>query len=79
MKLIHSFRNTKQTPQLILLQVATVQNIGNNDNKLWLSWAKLKLSLSYRVVNFEMTCKHFIGGEGVKKIKLTLCMGLTRL
>ena len=32
------------------------------NNKLRLSWVKLKLSLSYSFINFELTFKNFSGG-----------------
>ena len=33
----------------------------NNKDKLWLSWAKLKFSLSYSFINFKLTFKNFSG------------------
>ena len=44
-----------------------VTNCNREKNKLKQSWAKLKLSLSYIFINFELTFKNFSGVGWSKK------------
>ena len=37
----------------------------DRETKLWLSWAKLRLSLSYSFINFKLTFKNISGSGNV--------------